>query len=171
MSTYDKLATAAILSEQYEDGLIALYQENLDSTPNPIRFDNETSRIGIRLESGSSIIGKHVRSVWLFFRKFGLPQRDFTVRVRAVSDDSVAVTIGSFGIKHFLGGGTEHTVVIRNRKNTYNCVVGDRILVEFPSNDVNSMDLTANSVDAIQHRMLLPSSMMVVMLYWQILFV
>jgi hypothetical protein len=144
MSTYDRVAAAALLSGQYDDGLTTFYDVSLNATPNHIQYDG-IERVGVRLDSGASAIGLPIKSVWLRFRKYGLPTGPITVNVRKVSDDS-AVLIGTFDIQHFPAE-VEQSLVIRNRNNTYNMVVNDIVSVEFPSNAVNGLEITTNSVE------------------------
>lgn len=137
------MATAALLSGQYDDGLTTFYQVDPDVTPTHIQYDG-IERVGVRLDSGASAIGSPIKSVWLRFRKYGLPTGPITVNVRKATDDS-AVLIGIFNIEHFPAD-TEQSLVIRNRQgNTYNCVVNDIVSVEFPSNAVNGFEITTHS--------------------------
>lgn len=55
---------------------------------------NGISRADVRVDSGSTAIDVHIRSVWVFCRKYGNPTGNITVGVRKASDDSL-VTIRS----------------------------------------------------------------------------
>jgi hypothetical protein len=95
--------------------------------------------------AGHALIGQSVKSVWLRFRKNGLPTGPITVNIRKGSDDTVAETIGTFDIQHFPQN-TETELTIRNRfNNTYNMVANDSVSVEFPSNATNGFEISTHS--------------------------
>ena len=143
-SLYDRIANTAILSGQYDDGLTAFYSLDPDASPNHIQHSGVT-RTAVRMDAGASGLGVPVKSVWLRFRKYGLPTGNITVNVRKGSDDSVASTIGTFPIEA-VPSDTEYEVVIRNRfGNSYNMEATDLVSIEYPSNAVNGFEITTHS--------------------------
>jgi hypothetical protein len=146
MSVYDRIATAALLSGQYDDGLITVY-EVLPDAPTPTHIQhNGITRTGVRFDASASGLGTSVKSVWLRFRKYGLPTGPITVNIRKGTDDTVAATIGApFNIEHFPAN-VEQTLVVRNRfNNSYQMVENDLVSVEFPSNATNGFEITTHS--------------------------
>lgn len=139
------MATAALLSGQYDDGLTTKYEVLPDATPTHIQHSGGIGRTAVQFLAGQAIIGQSVKSVWLRFRKYGLPTGPITVYIRKGSDDTVAATIGTFDIQHFPQN-TETELTIRNRfNNTYNMVANDSVSVEFPSNATNGFEITTHS--------------------------
>ena len=145
MSLYDKMATAALLSGQYDDGLVTQYDIDLGTSPNHIQH-NGIGRTGVRFETGSAGIGTVVKSVLVRFRKYGSPTGNITIGVRKASDDSL-VTIGTYDIAALSLAGTEQTFVVRNRFNqSYQMVANDIVSIEYPSNATNGFEISTNSV-------------------------
>jgi hypothetical protein len=143
MSVYDKIATAALLSGAYDDGLTTFYQIDPDATPTHLAH-NGIGRTGVQYNAGASGIGTPVRSVWLRFKKYGLPTGPITVNIRN-SSDTIVATIGTFNIEHFPAG-VEQQLTLRNRfNNSHDMASGDRVSVEFPSNTTNGFEITTHS--------------------------
>jgi hypothetical protein len=144
MSTYDKMAAAAILSGQYDDGLTTRYDVPVGVSPNHVQH-NGIGRTAVRFETGASGLGTPVKSVLFNFRKYGLPTGNITVNIRKASDDSVAATIGTIPIESFPAN-VEQSVILRDRfNNSYNMVAGDMVSIEFASNAVHGFEVTQNS--------------------------
>src|SRR5918996_3894593 len=119
MSLYDKMATAALLSGQYDDGLTTFYNVEPDATPTHIQHTGTIVRTGVRFDASASGLGTSVKSVWVRFRKYGAPTGPVTVNIRKGSDGTVAATIGTFDITQFPAA-VESVIVVRNRfGNTY----------------------------------------------------
>jgi hypothetical protein len=147
MSLYDRIASAAILSGQYDDGLTTRYDVALGVSPNHVQHTGTVVRTGIRFESGSAGIGTKVQSVLVRFRKFGSPTTgNITINVRKASDDS-AVLIGTFPIEALgVTSGVEHEFVVRNRFNqTYAMVANDIVSIEYPAGASGS-EISTNAV-------------------------
>ena len=103
-----------------------------------LEFAGGISRHGIRYDSGASGLGRMVQEVTVRFRKYGSPSGNATVGIRKASDGTL-VTLGTFAPNSF--GSGEQSTTISNTSNTYVMVVGDRVTVEFPSNDTNGLEL------------------------------
>jgi hypothetical protein len=145
MSLYNRVATAALLSGQYDDGLVTQYEIPLGVSPNHVQH-NGIGRTGLRFETGSAGIGVKVQSVLVRFRKYGAPTGNITVGIRKASDDSL-VTIGTWDISALAPAATEHSVSVRNRFNqSYQMVANDIVSIEFPSNATNGFEISTNSV-------------------------
>jgi hypothetical protein len=142
--SYNRIATAAVLSGQYDDGLTTVYEVLPDATPTHIQH-NGITRTCVRFDAGATGLGVPVKSVWLRFRKYGLPTGNITVNIRKGSDDTIASTIGTFPIES-VPSDTEYEVVLRNRfGNTYNMLATDLVSIEYPSNAVNGFEITTHS--------------------------
>ena len=144
MSLYDKMATAALLSGQYDDGLTTFYSLDPDVTPTHIAH-NGITRTCVRMDASGSGLNQAVKSVTIRFRKYGLPTGNIIVNIRKGSDDTVASTIGTIPIEAFPQN-VENEVVLRNRfGNTYQMIANDLVSVEFPSNATNGFEITTHS--------------------------
>jgi hypothetical protein len=135
-----RAAAAALVSGQYDDELTTFY--NVPSNANYMQF-NGIGRVGVRYDASASGLNTPVKSVWIYFRKYGLPSGNITVGVRKASDDSL-VTIGTFPIEHFQQG-AEQSLALRLRSNTYQMVQNDIVSVEFPSNPTNGLEIGVNT--------------------------
>ncbi len=142
---YDRMATAALLSGQYDDGLTTKYEVAVGTSPNHVQHNGGIGRTAVRFETGASGLGSSVKSVWIRFRKYGLQTGNITINIRKASDDSVAATIGTFPIESFPAN-VETELVLRNRfNNGWNMLAGDMVSIEYPSNAVNGLEMTTNS--------------------------
>jgi hypothetical protein len=140
-TAYDKVAAAAILSGQYDDGLGSFY--NVASDANYLQY-NGIGRVGERFDASASGLGTSVKSVLIRFRKCGLLTGPITVGVRKASDDSL-VTINTIPIESFPSTNTEQSVALRLRSNDYQMVENDVVSVEFPSNTTNGLEIAVNT--------------------------
>lgn len=146
MSLYERMASAAILSGQYDDGLTIQYNVPIGMSPNHVQHTAGVVRTGVKLEADSPCIGETVKSVWLSYRKFGNPVTgNVTVTVRKASDDTVGATIGTFPIQTSITENAEKVYVVRNRANTYECVEGDLVSIEFPADATDGLEVSTNS--------------------------
>lgn len=147
MSLYDKMAAAAILSGQYDDGLTTFHNVEVSASPNHIQHAGGIGRTGVQFNAWASDLGVSVKSVHINFRKYGLPTGNITINIRKGSDDTVAATIGAFPIESFHANIEQQlTLRIRLGGNTYNMVSGDRVSIEYPRNAVNGFEIATNSV-------------------------
>ena len=89
---------ALIGSGQYDDGLTTRYKIPIGTSPNHVQHTGGVVRHGIRFDTGSAGLGNSVKSVWVYYRKYGNPIGNVTVNIRKASDDTVAATIGTFPI-------------------------------------------------------------------------
>jgi hypothetical protein len=145
MSLYNRIATASLLSGQYDDGLTTFYNVAVGASPNHIQHAGGIGRTGVRFETSASGLTFPVKSVMINFRKYGFPTGNITINIRKASDDTVAATIGTFPIESFPAN-VEQTLVLRNRlNNTYQMVANDMVSIEFPSNAVNGFEISTNS--------------------------
>ena len=148
MGLAQRAAAAAIISGQYDDGLIDRYNIPVGASPNHVQHNGGIGRTGVRFETGSAGIGKVVKSVWIRFRKYGNPTGNITCNIRKAADDS-AVLIRSFPIdsnQYQFSETGETVLILRNRfDNTYQMVAGDHVSIEFPSNATNGFEITTNS--------------------------
>jgi hypothetical protein len=87
-----------------------------------------------------------MKSVWVRFRKYGVPTGNITVGVRKASDDSL-VTIGTWPIEHFGPAATEQSFVVRLRSNTYQMVTNDVVSVEFPSSATDGLEISTSTTE------------------------
>jgi hypothetical protein len=96
-----------------------------------------------RFKKGASGLGTSMKSIWIRFRKYGLPTGNITVGIRKASDDSL-LTINRIPIESFPAN-VEQSVTLRLRSNTYQLVDGDHVSIEYLSNAVNGLEITTNS--------------------------
>jgi hypothetical protein len=87
-------------------------------------------RVGARLDATNPLIGDRVKIVQVFVSKYGNPTGNITIGVRKASDDSL-VTIGTYDIANVVAGRGEFSFSVRNRGNTYDCLVNDVVSVEY----------------------------------------
>lgn len=102
-----------------------------------LEFDG-ISRAGIRFDASASGLGQPVTEVVVRFRKYGSPSGSATVGVRKASDGTL-VTLGSFTPNSF--GSGEQTTTISASSNSYNMTTNDVVVVEFPDNASNGIEL------------------------------
>lgn len=88
-------------------------------------------RVGARLDATNPLIGDRVKVVQVLVQKHGNPTGTITVNIRKGTDDIVAATIGTFDITNVAAGRGEFSFVVRNKGNTYDCLVNDVVSVEY----------------------------------------
>jgi hypothetical protein len=142
-----KIAAAAVITGQYDDGLTTFYNVDLGASPGHIAY-NGIGRVGVRYDASASGLNTSVKSVLVKFRKYGSPTGNITVGVRKASDDSL-VTIGTFPIEGFnhVPAATEQSLVLRLRSNVYQMVQNDVVSVEFPSNATNGIEISTSTTE------------------------
>jgi hypothetical protein len=127
-----------------DDALFTKYEVPIGTSPNHVQHTGGITRTAVRFETSASGLGTPVKSVWVFFRKYGNPTGNITVNVRKVSDNTVASTIGTWPIEGFPAG-VESSFAVRERANTWNMLAGDMVSVEFPSSATDGFEITTNS--------------------------
>lgn len=103
-----------------------------------LEFDGGVSRQGVRFDAGASGLNQAVQEVTVRFRKYGSPSGSATVGVRKNSDGTL-ITLGTFTPNSF--GSGEQATTISAPTNTYLMLTSDRVVVEFPSQSTDGMEL------------------------------
>lgn len=137
---------ATIASGNFDDGLQTLYSIPTGAVPGTIQY-NGVTRVGVRVDAGSTAIGLPIKSVVVNGRKYGNPSGNITVAIRKASDDTIAATIGTLSMTTGFAGsaGSDFSFVVRLRTNAYNMVLNDLVTVEFPSSATDGFTILTNT--------------------------
>jgi hypothetical protein len=133
---------ASVAGGRHDDGLTSLYNIPTGAVPGTIQY-NGVTRVGVRVDAGSTAIGLPIKSVVVNGRKYGSPTGNITIGVRKALDDSL-VTIGTWPIQQF-GVGSDFSFVVRLRTNAYSTVLNDVISVEFPTSATDGFTILTNT--------------------------
>jgi hypothetical protein len=135
----------SIVAGAFDDGLTTLYSIPTGAVPGTIQY-NGVTRVGVRVDAGSTAIGLPIKSVVVNGRKYGNPTGNITVGVRKALDDSL-VTIGTLSMTTGFAGaaGSDFSFSLRLRTNAYSTVLNDVISVEFPSSATDGFTILTNT--------------------------
>jgi hypothetical protein len=140
-----RILWSQIASGNYDDSLTTLYSIPTGAVPGTIQY-NGVTRVGVRVDAGSTAIGLPIKSVTVNGRKYGAPTGNITVGVRKALDDSL-VTIGTLSMTTGFAGaaGSDFSFALRLRTNAYSTVLNDVISVEFPSSATDGFTILTNT--------------------------
>lgn len=110
-----------------------------------LEFDGGVTRLGVRFDASASGLNEAVTEVTVRFRKYGSPSGSATVGIRKNSDGTL-ITLGTFTPNSF--GSGEQTTTINGSSNTYQMLTNDRVVVEFPSNSTDGLELDEDTASS-----------------------
>jgi hypothetical protein len=141
----NRVLWSSVALGQHDDGMTTLYNMPTGAVPGTIQY-NGVTRVGVRIDAGSTAIGLPIKSVVVNGRKYGSPTGNITVGVRKALDDSL-VTIGTVSMTTGFAGsaGSDFSFVVRLRTNAYSTVLNDVVSVEFPSSATDGFTILTNT--------------------------